>query len=341
MSGIAHLSQQERDVLLNSLNEKQREFITEHLKRGRKTVFANQLAKEKAGPGQEENTRIAEQWDLIDYIDAGPNWRENPKYFCECGRSLRYQYVLENKELGQLKKFGMNHFQEHTGISPQLAREIVKGIERIDYEMDEMLIKISNGWTLSDESINEIPSAFVIPDDIQHHLDFDVPLLDRQIIRLKQQMTAYWQEIHRQRREKKIYEEKVVEKQRAEKYQKLKEAVIANLTDGKLQWSIASTSLNKDLQIGVLTYLYRLSEPIFSAKEICKNLVAYHGASSQTFSSGTLRIYPDVCIFLESLKGKGFLEFVEKTGLEDRIYKVLELPQLAEKMHTDLFGMND
>lgn len=341
MSGIAHLSQQERDVFLNSLNEKQREFITEHLKRGRKTVFANQLAIEKAGLGQEENTRIAEQWDLIDYIDAGPNWRENPKYFCECGRPLRYQYVLENKEVGQLKKFGMNHFQEHTGISPQLAREIVKGIERIDYEMDEMLIKISNGWTLSDENINEIPSALVIPDDIQRHLDFDVPLLDRQIIRLKQQLTAYWQEVDIQRRKKKIYEEKVGEKQRAEKYQKLKEAVIANLTEGKLQWSAAPTSLNKDLQIGVLTYLYSLSEPIFSAKEICKNLVAYHGASSQTFSSGTLRIYPDVCIFLEALKGKGFLEFVEKTGLEDRIYKILELPQLAEKMHTDLFGMND
>lgn len=330
MYRMEHLTQQERDSILSSLNEKQQRFITAHLKRGRKTVFANILAKGKAGLDPiEENSQIAEGWELIDYIDAGPGWQSNPKYFCECGRPLRYQYVLQNTQSGEIKRFGINHFQEHTGISPQLARAIVKGIESIDYEMDEILIKISMNWSLADTDIDGVPPVITIPDDIQSHLDSEIPLLDRQVKRLKQQIAAYWKEVEEQSLRNKIRAEEQEEKQRVKDYQELKAILSANIASGQVQINTGS-SLNDSLQIGMLTYLYSLSEPIVSAREASESLVAYHGASSQTFSSGTLRIYPDVCSFLEALKAQGFLEFVEKIGLKDRIYKRIKLPQLPE-----------
>lgn len=123
MLGI-HLTQDERDELLQHLDERQRTFINEYLKRGRKTVFANVLAKGKGGDVPDEDVeQVASQWELIDYIDAGPGWRKKPQLFCECGRPLRYQYVVLNKETSEVKKFGINHFEEHVGIPPHLVKE--------------------------------------------------------------------------------------------------------------------------------------------------------------------------------------------------------------------------
>lgn len=336
-----HLSQQERDSILDSLSEKQKEFVTGYLKRGRKTVFANVLAKDKAGLVQDVNhLQIAEQWELVDYIDAGPGWQQDAKYFCECGRPLRYQYIIENKELGQVKKFGIIHFQEHTGISPSLAREIIKGIESIDYEMDEILIKILNEWTLIQENIEEIPPSVIIPNDIQRHLDSDVPLLDRQVSRLKQTIATYFKEISKQRIEKEMFEEKKLEKERVAKQSKIKQELVNQIAYGTKISVNAKLNLEENLQIGVMTYLYNLSDPIVSADDVSKDLVAYHGASAKRFSSGTLKVYPNVCIYLEYLKNEGILEFVKKVGIEDRIYRVLELPELDGELFDDDVQMN-
>lgn len=262
MYRMEHLTQQERDSILSSLNEKQQRFITAHLKRGRKTVFANILAKGKAGLDPiEENSQIAEGWELIDYIDAGPGWQSNPKYFCECGRPLRYQYVLQNTQSGEIKRFGINHFQEHTGISPQLARAIVKGIESIDYEMDEILIKISMNWSLADTDIDGVPPVITIPDDIQSHLDSEIPLLDRQVKRLKQQIAAYWKEVEEQSLRNKIRAEEQEEKQRVKDYQELKAILSANIASGQVQINTGS-SLNDSLQIGMLPIYIVYQNPL-------------------------------------------------------------------------------
>lgn len=68
-----------------------------------------------------------------------------------------------------MKKFGITHFEEHTGIPPELAKEILKGFERIDYELDEILWKLSNEWNLSKEGIEYIPANIELPADIQAH----------------------------------------------------------------------------------------------------------------------------------------------------------------------------
>ena len=80
---------------------KQKQFIDEYLIRGRKTVFANVLAKGKAGGvGETEIEKVANQWELQDFIDAGPSWRENPKLFCEmwsCTEVSIYRFKQGNE----------------------------------------------------------------------------------------------------------------------------------------------------------------------------------------------------------------------------------------------------
>src|SRR5690606_25388474 len=112
--------------------ENQRLFLTEKLKRGKRTVFSNALAMGKGtylGSDQDLEQEI-QQWEFIDLLDGGEG---NRPYRCECGMSLRYQYIVKNIRSGEIKKFGRNHFEFHTGIPANIVKDIIKGFESIDY----------------------------------------------------------------------------------------------------------------------------------------------------------------------------------------------------------------
>ena len=64
----------------------------------------------------------------------------NPDTPCECGRPLRYQYIVEHKPTNEARRFGITHFEGHTGVSASIINEIKKGFNSIDYEQDELLL---------------------------------------------------------------------------------------------------------------------------------------------------------------------------------------------------------
>src|SRR5690625_28421 len=314
-----YLSQSERDEIFETLTEGQKRFVTEKLKRGRKTLFANVLAKSKAGHLVDvEANDFASKWEFIDYLDAGSGWRINSKLFCECGRKLRYQYIVRNSKTNEVMKFGINHFEEHTGIPSELAREIVKGIERIDYEMDEVLIKIRNNWTIQSEGIDHIPSTVIIPKDITEHLEYDIPLLKRQLIRLKEQIRISL-EIQEQKRLAALMVERdrIARKQKADFAEKRRQIRRKFNVDKSIE-------LQEDYQLGIIVFLQELTVFQFWASEVCADLVTNHSAPKDTYSSGTYKIFPNVCKFLESLTEKGLLKFVEKQSNMDRMYSIVE-----------------
>lgn len=311
-----HLTQTERDNLTQQLTDQQNNFISNLLKRGRRTIFANVLAKEKASSSDEDSiVEVASQWELLDYIDAGPNWNVHPAYFCKCGRPLRYQYIVKNKETAEVKKFGITHFEMHVGIPSHLVKEIVKGFETIDFERDEILIKIANDWSLEDEGIRNIPSEIEIPSDIKQHFDYDIPLLERQVNRLNRLISEHHRHLEKQRLDQERIEREELNRRKMEAYKNSKVSMSWS-RDGK-----------QSLEVGVLIYLENLEHPDFLASEVCEELVVYFGASNARYSSGTLKIFPEVCIILESLVKQGKLTFIGKKNGTDRIYQILEKQQ--------------
>ncbi|PIB61845.1 hypothetical protein, partial [Pseudomonas sp. 2995-3] len=81
-------------------------------------------------------------------------------------------------------------FEEHTEISSELVRRIKNGFQTIEYEMDDLLVKLNGGWSVNDQ-LPFIPEDYVFPKDMQIHLDANIPLLDRQIKRLKQRELSF------------------------------------------------------------------------------------------------------------------------------------------------------
>ncbi|MDF2648218.1 MAG: hypothetical protein K0Q73_4023, partial [Paenibacillus sp.] len=183
---------EERDQIMSTLNSEQAAFLNETMTRGRRTVFARIMAGQKGSnipenATYEEIERLVEDWIYINYVDAGA---VSDHLKCECGRSLRYQHTVQNKTTGQTHKFGITHLEMHTGIDAKIVNHIVHGFQTIDFELYEILFKVKNGWNLQ-QGIGFIPPAFLFPEDVQRHLDLDVPLLDRQINRVRRLIRVF------------------------------------------------------------------------------------------------------------------------------------------------------
>ncbi|WP_169089971.1 DUF3895 domain-containing protein [Paenibacillus sp. PL91] len=178
---------EQRDHIMGKLSEEQRHFLHHELVRGRRTLFARQLARKKCqfipeDAQFEDIESFIEEWDYIGFTDSG---EVSPYTKCECGRSLRYQHQVRHLPTSTIRYFGIEHLQLHTGIDAKAISDIMKGFDVLDGELNEMLIKYRDGWQLDQHLFLPLPSELEVPPDIQAHLDAKLPLLDRQLARLR------------------------------------------------------------------------------------------------------------------------------------------------------------
>lgn len=182
------------------LTDEQKYVLDEQIKRGKKTKWLNSWAKKKGNVLTDEDLNDIDaamnkllEWVLVDYEDS---LRINPETKCECGRALRYRYTVLHKSTGKQYKLGIVHLEQHTGLNPELVTEIKKGMKEIDVERDEILSKVIDGWYLP----FDIPISINIPAYIKEQLRVDLPLLDRQVVRLTKLITDYKKPIKRSKK---------------------------------------------------------------------------------------------------------------------------------------------
>lgn len=181
---------EQRDHIMGTLTEEQRHFLHHELVRGRRTLFARQLARKKCQfiPEDAQFEDIAafiEEWDYIGFTDSG---EVSPHTKCECGRSLRYQHQVLHLPTNTVRYFGIEHLQLHTGIDAKAISDIMKGFDVLDGELNEMLCKYQGGWRLDQHLFLPLPAELEIPADIQAHMDAKLPLLDRQVARMRSRL---------------------------------------------------------------------------------------------------------------------------------------------------------
>lgn len=179
-----NLSEDELEEIYSQLLPAQKDVLDNHVKRGMQTQWLNRMAKHIGQAIPEEDLHNPEaamdkylEWKLIEYIDAG---HVDPNLRCECGRPLRRQFTVLKTATGEVIRFGITHFEQETGLDPKTVREVTTGLKSIDKERDEILWKVSIGWEIPD-----IPDTIQVPADIQIQLDVGLPLLERQMEKLR------------------------------------------------------------------------------------------------------------------------------------------------------------
>lgn len=301
---------EERDKRLTELPSIKRDFLINNLKRGKKTAFANVLALQKS-EGINNDVSFEEieknvEWVLVDIIDSG---YVNSETLCECGRPLRYQYIVENQKTNQIKKFGIVHFEEHIGFPPHVIKAIKLGFLAIDYELDELLNKISEkdyGY----EYIEHLPAGLELPLDILSHKRNDIPLLHRQRDRLKTLLQQFPQ-VDLKPNTKQLPNGHLLDSQ--EKH------VLHTPTFSEMTYKAKLNSGITDwTQENFAAYsMILVQSGITSVNKICEVLVTEYGANSQRYSTGRYVIFSEVLLSISHFISAGRLIKTIEPGMRD------------------------
>lgn len=189
----------DREMSYQNLTAPQHDLLDNHLKRSRRTMWLNVLARHKGahltsdqfeGEYEHLSNRFLD-WELVERIDYG---ERTSKAKCECGASLRYQYIVKNRMTNKISKFGQTCLHNHMGLPEKVVREVIKGIKEIDFERDEILDKIVRGWRLSFDI-----TGIQVSKQIQAQLDVGLPLLYLQESKLYNQVLERQKVLNAQR----------------------------------------------------------------------------------------------------------------------------------------------
>lgn len=171
----------------NSLNEAQKYVLDNMIKEGYKTKWLHVFAIKKGfitkGTDVDEFTTegLSIEWDFVDYTDY---FKINPSVRCSfCNHALRHAYKIKNLVTQEISILGIDHFQQFTGLSASDVKNIVKEFKRIDIEKKEILSKVIEKRDIVAKE--KLHKEFIIPIDMINQIEVNLPLLDRQIERLR------------------------------------------------------------------------------------------------------------------------------------------------------------
>ncbi|WP_273796630.1 DUF3895 domain-containing protein [Bacillus sp. AGSP2] len=258
---------------ISFLNEEQKKFLMDYVKTKKVDAF-NKVQKVAAigyegleNASSEDMQLLIDEWVLIDYIDNGFVNNNTP---CECGRPLRYQYIVKNNKSGEIKRLGVNHFEKHISLKKHVVKQIKKEFDLIDKEITEILDKTKAKWSIENEIIKK-------------QLDMGLALSARQINYLLKEVN-----------QKILSDNKTVNLPTHE----VSNIDVYNYEEKK----ITSTDFSlTNIQKERIRELY--NRGVKNPETICEFLIKNKIAPSHRYSTGKPKIFPSVCIFLENING--------------------------------------
>lgn len=130
------LRQKDRNELYLALTDEQQRLFDQH----RKYRMRSFLLK--------TNYLEAANWSFVD-LRVNPYFPQpmidGTKLVCECGRPLKYQFVLQSYDGSREICLGVNHFADHLHLPLEVAREIQKGVNEVDIALDQLLLLKKRG----------------------------------------------------------------------------------------------------------------------------------------------------------------------------------------------------
>ncbi|MGG3102036.1 DUF3895 domain-containing protein [Bacillus velezensis] len=272
----------EKDI--SFLNKEQKLFLMNYIKTKKLDAFNKVQTEASTGYKGFENATsedlqlLIDEWVLIDYIDNGFVDNNTP---CECGRPLRYQYIVKNNKTGEIKRLGINHFEEHIALKKHVVSQIKKEFGLIEKEVNEISERTKVKWSIEDE-INFIPNDYDFStEDIKKQLDMGLALSTKQVNHLK-----------------KVVHQKILSERKATKAF-AGEVSNLNLFNYEKSKTTSTVSSLNDFQKEKIRDLY--NRGVKSPRVICEMLIEQHVVPENRYSTGKPKIFPLICVFLEDI----------------------------------------
>ncbi|MGG0878020.1 DUF3895 domain-containing protein [Bacillus inaquosorum] len=272
------------DKDISFLNEEQKQFLTDYVKTKKLEAFNKIQTEASTGysgfedASSEDLQLLIDEWVLIDYIDNGFVDKNTP---CECGRPLRYQYIVRNNKSGEVKRLGINHFEEHIFLKKHVVKKIKKEFDLIEREVSEISERTRVKWSI-ENVLHYIPNDYKFSTDkIKQQLDMGLALSAKQVNSLMKEVN-----------------QTILSDNKAAKTVTLENIDLFNYDEPK---KISTVFSLNDTQKETIRDLYYRG--VKSPRVICEMLIEDKIAPSNRYSTGKPKIFPNVCVFLEEIKG--------------------------------------
>ncbi|MBO0603740.1 hypothetical protein I2483_18920 [Sporosarcina sp. E16_3] len=248
------------------------------------------------------------EWDMTNFQDAGPRWREIGALKCDCGKVLRYQYTVTNRLTAEIHNFGIYHLQAETGFSDQVIRGIGKYLNAADREIEEVEQRLKENWRLT----FEIPESLELPDELRSTLNDGLPLSKREEKQLShlvfEAQRQEWRSLPPQRMPISEYERKSI-----------------NLF-GELDFTNDTKPIGPfDLKESEKAFVIGMLESGCSSSMVIAGELHNAGHYTERFLTGRTKLYPLCVFYMDRLVGEGRAVLIQDFGLQDRMYKLAEI----------------
>jgi len=125
------LTRQKRQETWQQLTTEQKRVIQAHIRFQHTSVFVDQ-----------NFVGLTGEWEFVAYyFNDNYDDHHGPQLYCDCGRRLKHQYVLQN-QTGQLIKLGITHFADHLGVPEDVVKQLQTQLHHINFGLDELLQRI-------------------------------------------------------------------------------------------------------------------------------------------------------------------------------------------------------
>lgn len=281
--------------MTEKLSDLDKEKISKYKKFKRMEAFQKALSEYRDTIGE---------WEITNFKDAGPNWRQSSNLNCDCGRLLRYQYTVTNKTTLKIHRFGITHLKAETGFSDQTVNAINRNLNNVEREIEEVEHRLVDNWTFN----VKIPKSIVLPSELQRLFDEDIPLSSEDeswlVDLIRQAQQKEWEKKRLENQKNRISDLQHSEKTESPHYQR----------SGQRKNSFELQDNEKDF-INLL-----LQNGMGSADAIAEELHK-HIKYQERYITGRSKLYPLCVFYLEELVDESKVNLVQNLGTIDRLYE--------------------
>jgi hypothetical protein len=100
------------------INQRKRDKWFEALALRKGIVLDDQMS-------DEQKRNAVGNWELMEVLDGGEG---NRPFKCECGKPLRYQYIVYHKSKDETYGLGSTCIEHYTGLQSDVVRDIKSGM---------------------------------------------------------------------------------------------------------------------------------------------------------------------------------------------------------------------
>lgn len=173
-----------------------------HLLTDEQIQFLNSLGRYRLLELFENNNFLkGNTWEFVDY-KVSKNYQNKEKdathkLFCDCGREVKYQYIVKSINTSQTLHFGITHFVEHFSLPKKAAKEIYQQINLVNLRIDEILNKKIQGELFPNrlyddfkDYVESTDQGKVLFERITKFKLLDLPLLSADVDEVKRRLKA-------------------------------------------------------------------------------------------------------------------------------------------------------